>query len=51
MIDLGLSLSEFLFFLILSAFSCLFVIYPSDAMQSAGFTITKIFATILGDER
>ncbi|KAL7078303.1 hypothetical protein ACQ4LE_002030 [Meloidogyne hapla] len=49
--ELGLSFSEFLFFLILSAFLCLVVILPSDAMQSAGFTISKVFAAWLGDER
>nr|CAD2183501.1 unnamed protein product [Meloidogyne enterolobii] len=49
--ELGISFSEFLFFLILSAFLCLVVILPSDAMQSAGFTISKVFAFWLGDER
>lgn len=49
--ELGLSFSEFLFFLILSAFLCLFIILPSDAMQAAGFTIPKVFAAFLGDER
>lgn len=49
--DLGLPVAEFLFFLILAFFFCLIVVLPSDAMQSAGFTISKLFSPLLGEER
>jgi ABC-type dipeptide/oligopeptide/nickel transport system permease component len=49
--ELGLEMPEFLFFLILSFFFCLFIILPSDAMQSAGFTIPRLFSSLLGEER
>uniref|UniRef100_A0A914IA65 Uncharacterized protein n=1 Tax=Globodera rostochiensis TaxID=31243 RepID=A0A914IA65_GLORO len=49
--ELGIFASEFLFFLLLSVFFSLLLILPSDALHSAGFTIPKIFANLLGDER
>lgn len=51
MLELGIPVSDFSLFLFMSTILCMYIVIPSEAMQSAGFTIPVLFSSLLGQER